>query len=96
MPFSILPSSHYQRDVRRYSKKNPSLVSLLRNAQAILSQDPTNSSGQYPIEKLTGVKPGEGQWRIRLGEYRMRYDVFSKANQVVLYSFRHRRDVYKR
>lgn len=44
------------------------------------------------IRKLAGVGQGEGQWRIRVGNYRLRYDII--GSDVVLYSFRHRRDVY--
>ena len=32
------------------------------------------------------------QWRVRVGDYRVRYDI--AGNDVVLYSFRHRREVY--
>jgi mRNA-degrading endonuclease RelE of RelBE toxin-antitoxin system len=38
------------------------------------------------------VKPGEGQWRIRWREYRLRYDIL--AGEVVLHSFRHRKESY--
>jgi mRNA-degrading endonuclease RelE of RelBE toxin-antitoxin system len=41
---------------------------------------------------LAGLKPGEGQWRLRWQDYRLRYDVFN--NEVVLHSFRHRKDAY--
>jgi mRNA-degrading endonuclease RelE of RelBE toxin-antitoxin system len=38
------------------------------------------------------LKPGEGQWRIRWREYRLRYDIF--GSEVVLHSFRHRKEAY--
>jgi mRNA-degrading endonuclease RelE of RelBE toxin-antitoxin system len=59
---------------------------------AILRRDPHNRSGQHPIKKLTGCKAGEGQWRIRWKEYRLRYDIL--GSDVVLYSFRHRKEAY--
>lgn len=49
-------------------------------------------SGLHPIKKLAGLKPGEGQWRIRWREYRLRYDIF--GSEVVLHSFRHRKEAY--
>ena len=39
-----------------------------------------------------GLKPGEGELRIRWREYRLRYDIF--GSEVVLHSFRHRKDAY--
>jgi len=59
---------------------------------AILRRDPHNRNGKYKIKKLAGYKAGEGQWRIRWKEYRLRYDIF--ADDVVLYSFRHRKEAY--
>jgi mRNA-degrading endonuclease RelE of RelBE toxin-antitoxin system len=38
------------------------------------------------------LKPGEGQWRIRAGDYRLRYDIFGR--DVVLYAVRHRTEAY--
>ena len=38
------------------------------------------------------VEPGGGQWRIRSGIYRLRYDVVGR--DVVLYSVNHRREAY--
>jgi len=59
---------------------------------AILGEDPHNRSGRHPIKKLAGLRPGQGQWRIRWREYRLRYDIFGA--EVVMHSFRHRKDAY--
>ena len=59
---------------------------------ATLQEDPYNHSAQHKIKKLVGVKPSEGQWRIRWREYRLRYDILGK--DVVLHSFRHRKEAY--
>ena len=34
-----------------------------------------------------------GAWRIRVGDYRIRYDI--EGNQVLLYRVRHRREIYR-
>ncbi|MBI3961397.1 MAG: type II toxin-antitoxin system RelE/ParE family toxin [Deinococcus sp.] len=38
------------------------------------------------------MNPGAAQWRIRAGDYRLRYDIV--GSDVVLYSFRHRKEAY--
>jgi mRNA interferase RelE/StbE len=40
--------------------------------------------------KLVAVKVG--QWRLRVGDYRIRYDIM--GNDIVLYRVRHRREAY--
>ncbi len=58
------------------------LVSLER-----LSLDPFDGS-----KKLVNVK--EGVYRIRIGDYRIRFDVEDK--DIFLYCVRHRKDVYRK
>lgn len=91
-PFLVHTSSRFLRDARKLRRQHPELVDVLEDLRAILGADPYNRTKQYDIKKLTDVKPGEGQWRIRRGDYRLRYDIFGR--DVVLYSFRHRREVY--
>jgi mRNA interferase RelE/StbE len=45
----------------------------------------------YQGSRLTNVPIG--QWRMRVGDYRLRYDI--EANRVLLYRVRHRRDIYR-
>lgn len=82
-PFRIRSSPSFERDIRKLTKRNPNLLLKLEEAAAILRVDPYNSSRKHNIRKLNAVQPGEGQWRIRTGDYRIRYDVF--GNDVVLY-----------
>jgi mRNA-degrading endonuclease RelE of RelBE toxin-antitoxin system len=58
----------------------------------ILGDDPHKRTGRDKIKKLSGLKPGEGQWRVRWRDYRLRYDIFT--SEVVLHSSRHRKDAY--
>ncbi|HLG14650.1 MAG TPA: type II toxin-antitoxin system RelE/ParE family toxin [Blastocatellia bacterium] len=90
--FRMLATPPFERDVRKRLKRNPKLLIQVEEVLAILRKDPYNTTGHFNIKKLTAVAPGEGQWRIRLGDYRVRYDIF--ANDVVLYSFRHRKESY--
>lgn len=91
-PFRTLSSPPFERDIRKLTKRNPDLLTRVGEAVAILRNDPYNATGRHDIKKLGGIKPGEGQYRIRIGDYRIRYDIL--GNDVVLYSFRHRKEAY--
>jgi len=91
-PICLLATPGYERDLRRNQKRNPTLTTIIKRLHVILLDDPTNRSRKYGIKKLKGIPEGKGQWRIRAGEYRLRYDIF--GTDVVLYSFRHRKEAY--
>ena len=90
--FRILSTPAFEREFRAISKRDPTLAHALEELIETLSDDPHNRSGRYKIKKLAGLKPGEGQWRVRWRDYRLRYDIF--GSEVVLHSFRHRKDAY--
>jgi mRNA-degrading endonuclease RelE of RelBE toxin-antitoxin system len=91
-PFRVFTTPGYERDLCTISRGRPSVADAMEALLAILHHDPYNRSGRHQIKKLTGCKPGEGQWRIRWKEYRLRYDIL--GSNVVLYSFRHRKEAY--
>ena len=66
---------------------------MLEELISVLRVDPHNVTGKHKFKKLSGVAPGEGQWRIRFGDYRVRYDIAD--HEVVLHSFRDRKDAYR-
>ena len=74
-PFSVRTTPHFERLHRRLLGRNPQLTELLKEARRILQEDPYNRSRRYHIIKLEGVRPGEGQYRLRLGRFRIRYDI---------------------
>ena len=91
--FRVLTTPPYERDAQKAARRNPHLIEFIKETIANLRDDPMNLSRRYDIKKLRNVARGEGQWRIRSGDYRMRYDII--GNDVVLYSFRHRKDAYR-
>lgn len=91
-PFRVLTTPGFERDFRKLARGHPPMLEAMEELLAILRRDPHNRSGQHKIKKLAGYKEGEGQWRVRWKEYRLRYDIF--GNDVVLYSFRHRKEAY--
>jgi mRNA-degrading endonuclease RelE of RelBE toxin-antitoxin system len=90
--FRVLTTPSFERDFRKTSKGNKELLSALEELVDALSEDLHNRSGRQAIKKLAGLRPGEGQWRIRWREYRLRYDMFGA--EVVMHSFRYRKDAY--
>jgi mRNA-degrading endonuclease RelE of RelBE toxin-antitoxin system len=90
--FLVLATPSFEREFRKRSKGNNALVKALEELVAILAEDPHNRSGRYPIKKLVGLKPDGGQWRIRWHDYRLRYDI--SGAEVVMHSFRHRKEAY--
>lgn len=90
--YQIVITSYFARDFKQQSKRNPETLASITKAREILQKDPYNKNKQCNIKKLQGIKQGEGQYRLRLGKYRLRYDIC--GHDVVLYSFRHRKDAY--
>jgi hypothetical protein len=57
------------------SKKHPDLPDAFEHAVAILGTDPYNRNRVHNIKKLEAQKLGSGQYRLRLGRWRFRYDI---------------------
>jgi len=90
--FRLLPSTRFKQDFEEILKRNRDLIRKLEPMKTILLHDPYNRSGRYDIKKLKDVPVGEGQWRIRSGKYRLRYEIIGA--DVILYSFKHRKEAY--
>ena len=74
-----------KRDVRVYE--------TLLQALELLESDPYNLARRANVRKLVNVPPGEGQFRLRPGDYRLRYDVM--GDDVVVHSMRRREESYR-
>jgi mRNA-degrading endonuclease RelE of RelBE toxin-antitoxin system len=90
--FRVVTTPAFEQEFRKASKRNAELLDALEELLVTLRDDPHNRLGRHDIRKLVGLKPGEGQWRIRWRDYRLRYDIFE--DEIVLHSFRHRREAY--
>lgn len=91
--FTIQKTSRFERDINRLARKNHDVVSMYEQALIILKLDPYNVSRQYKIKKLADIPVREGQWRLRIGDYRVRYDLSGKV--VELHSIKPRKDAYR-
>ena len=87
----VLPG--LEREVRRLGKRFPHVYRSLLRAIELLETDPFNLEGRANTRKLVDVPAGEGQFRMRLGDYRLRYAV--AGEEVILHSMRPRRTSYR-
>jgi mRNA-degrading endonuclease RelE of RelBE toxin-antitoxin system len=91
--FTVLISPHCERLAKAQSKRQPDFVRVLNEAIDILQTDPYNHSRSYPIRKLTGQQT-EGQWRLRVGRWRFRFDISGQTVELKYCGLR-REDTYR-
>jgi mRNA interferase RelE/StbE len=84
--FTVHLTPTFRKDLERLPGK---VQEAVLQAVRLLERNPTGPDSH--IKKLKGA--GIGRWRLRVGHYRVRYDVLRQ--DVVLYRVRHRRDVYR-
>jgi len=73
--FLVFTTSRFDRELKKLATRHPELPEHYRGILAVIKQDPYNSSRRYPINKLQGVQADDGQYRIRAGRFRFRYDI---------------------
>jgi len=84
--YEVLWKTSAEKELRDTDRKQvPRIVRAVEG----LSDDPFPTG----YRKLRG---SERSYRIRVSDYRVVYQVDSKANQVVIYHVRHRQDAYRR
>ena len=79
----------FTRSSLKELKRLPKQTSLrLTKAIYRLSEDPRKGS----------VRPmvGSESWRLRVGDYRVIYDIEDKVLQILIIRVRHRKDVYRK
>jgi mRNA-degrading endonuclease RelE of RelBE toxin-antitoxin system len=82
--YSVRTSAHFDRLMKKLAPKHLDLVERFEDVIAIISADPFNKTRMHPIKKLHDLPAGDGQYRIRTGRFRFRYDVDGRA-VVLLY-----------
>lgn len=81
--YQLIISNRFRRDLRRLD------AALQRRVFEALDQ--LQADPYYHGRQLTNAQIG--QWRVRVGDYRIRYDV--EGDRVLLYRVRHRREIYR-
>jgi mRNA-degrading endonuclease RelE of RelBE toxin-antitoxin system len=91
--FRVLVASRFERELKKLAAQHPTLSALYRNAIGTLQIDPYNRTRQHAIKKLIGVPAGVGQYRLRVGRFRFRYDIEGQTVYLKACSLR-REDTY--
>ncbi|MFQ6130896.1 MAG: type II toxin-antitoxin system RelE/ParE family toxin [Armatimonadota bacterium] len=91
--YRVVAGPAFEREVRRLRKRQPRVYESLLEAVELLESDPYNREGGANVRKLVNVPPGEGQFRLRLGDYRLRYDI--AEDEVILHTIRPRARSYR-
>jgi len=73
--FDVQTTKHFDRTLKKLEHAHPALREEYTAILPILADDPYNRTRRHPIKKLTGVAPGEGQYRIRMSRFRFLYDI---------------------
>jgi len=84
--FKIEWKGSSERDIRNIDRQ---YVHRIINAIESLSENP------FPIQ-FKKLRDSESSYRIRVGDYRIIYQVDSQKKVVTIYHIRHRKDAYRR
>lgn len=74
--FIVEPTTAFAREYKKLLKRHRDLVEVYGKVFLALTTDPHNLGQRYNILKLTNVSVGKGQYRIRVGRWRFRYDIW--------------------
>ena len=74
--------------MRQLRKLEPSARRRIQAAIELLRTDPRPGGAK----KLVG---GEGEWRVRTGDYRIVYEIHDSRLVVLVVALGHRRDIYR-
>ncbi|MBI3493451.1 MAG: hypothetical protein HY047_16970, partial [Acidobacteria bacterium] len=74
-PFAVFVTARFERDYRALLKRHSALATDYATVIDVLCTDPYNRTRQHAIKKLEEVAAGDGQYRMRSGRFRFRYDI---------------------
>jgi mRNA interferase RelE/StbE len=85
MAYEVLLEKQAEKDLNRLDTRT---FARVRHALCGLQEEPRPSG----CRKLEGTKSA---WRIRVGDYRVLYEISDEVRIVRVYRVRHRREVYR-
>ncbi len=89
--YHIIASAMFEKKYKKLLVRDGGMREFFASALAQLERDPKTLRS---TKKLVGMVDGNGEWRIRMGVYRMRYDI--NGDTVVLHTIGLRKDIYKK
>jgi mRNA interferase RelE/StbE len=87
MNYELFRSPQALRHLRHLQKTHSPIVPLIIAAITALSDNPRPSGAAKLVNRP--------EWRVRVGNYRVLYQVDDKSKTVTIASISHRRDVYR-
>ena len=82
--------------LRRLHQRHPDLKKVFEQAIATQAKYPYNRTREHQIKKLENIRAGgDGQYRLRIGRWRFRYDIDGHT-VVLLYCGLRREETYRR
>ena len=87
MTYELFRSQQALRQLRHLHKTQPKMIPLIISAITALSDNPRPSGAVRLV--------GRSGWRVRIGNYRVLYQIDDKNRIVTIVSVSHRRDVYR-
>ncbi len=84
-PYEISLQPSIEKDLRKLSAENCDRI--LTRIEALVNEP-------FPVQAIK-LKGTEGLYRIRVGDYRIIYEVDTDAACILIHYIRHRRDVYR-
>lgn len=85
MPYELLIERHAEKDLKKLSSQ---LFSQIMAKIRALAMNPHPQGSR----KISGSAK---DWRLRVGNYRILYEVDNRANTVTIMRVKHRKDVYR-
>ena len=92
--FIVRPTRQFERTFDKLVRRHQALAAHYQRVIGILQADPYNAGRSHPIKKLEDVPAGDGQYRIRAGRFRFRYDIEGQTVYLKACSLR-REDTYR-
>ena len=92
--FAVRTTSRFDRLLKKLSRGHPNLAPRFAEALAILRTDPYNRTRAHRIKKLQDVKPEDGLYRLRLGRWRFRFNVWGHEVELTYCGLR-REETYR-
>lgn len=93
-PFAVFVTARFERDYRALLKRHSAPATDYATVIDVLRTDPYNRTRQHAIKKLEEVAAGDGQYRMRSGRFRFRYDIDGPSVFLKACSLR-REDTYR-